>query len=78
MMSRKKPQKPKKQTVAKRGQNGKRGQNFSPLEDTSIARTWIRKLENAIKGTDQKGDVFWSGVHKMYLKLLEDHRKVLP
>ena len=51
----------------------KKGKNYTPTEDVLICRAWINQSENAIKGMDQKGDVFWSSVHQTYMQLLKNN-----
>jgi len=49
-----------------------KGKNFNSSEDALLSRAWVYRLQNAIKGSDQKGDVFWSSIHATYVQLLKE------
>ena len=43
-----------------------RGASFTPAEDISIAKSWINVSENAIIGTEQKGNEFYEAIKAVY------------
>lgn len=45
----------------------KRGSGFSASEDACMARAWITVSEDAVVGSEQKGDVFFRSVHDLYV-----------
>jgi hypothetical protein len=52
--------------------------NFTGTEDICICKAWINVSQNAITGNDQKGLMFWSKVHSMFLELVRQNKDDLP
>lgn len=47
-------------------QKGARGSSFSTAEDEALVKSWIRTSEDAVIGSDQKGEVFFKAINEYY------------
>ena len=44
----------------------KRGAGYTEKEDDAVAKAWVKESENAITGSDQKGDTFYQVITDFY------------
>ena len=52
-----------------------RSPNFQPSEDEALCRAYVNCSTNAIKGTDQKCEVFWTQIADVFIQKLQDVAK---
>lgn len=55
-----------------------RGSSFTTPEDEALAKAWARVSEDAVTGSDQKGEVFFKAVHDLFDTLKPGYCQARP
>lgn len=53
----------------------KKGPNFKPTEDTELCKAFVAASEDAVVGTNQKGDVFQKKIWHKYCQLIKNYNQ---